>query len=330
MFMKTLRSLRPFAALSALFTAITLSVSVSPSVRAEDAPKPAPSHVVAGTPADSVAFANAAWEVTDLGKGAEARYAQVRMFDSVQSISIVSYPARNFRTGIVEGEGMTMGETVVKRGHANHAMHTSVLAKAGGARFAVNGNYFNTKLFTPTCYTRIGRRVFGRTTAKEVFRTNGIMVIGRCGHKMDIYTCDTLSYDATTSKWHTAIAAGPMLMEDGKVITYSPEQIRTTESFYNWRHPRSLIGYTTDAKGRPDRVYMIVIDGRFPGQGEGASIAECACICRLLGMTDAINLDGGGSSTLWTDETGVINHPYDNKKWDHAGERRVPNILIAR
>ena len=47
-------------------------------------------------------------------------------------------------------------------------------------------------------------------------------------------------------------------------------------------------------------------------------------------MTDAINLDGGGSSTLWTDETGVINHPYDNKKWDHAGERRVPNILIAR
>ena len=59
MFMKTLRSLRPFAALSALFTAITLSVSVSPSVRAQDAPKPAPSHVVAGTPSDSVAFANA-------------------------------------------------------------------------------------------------------------------------------------------------------------------------------------------------------------------------------------------------------------------------------
>ena len=86
-------------------------------------------------------------------------------FDSVQSISIVSYPARNFRTGIVEGEGMTMGETVVKRGHANHAMHTSVLAKAGGARFAVNGNYFNTKLFTPTCYTRSSYSVRGERRA---------------------------------------------------------------------------------------------------------------------------------------------------------------------
>ena len=75
---------------------------------------------------------------------------------------------------------------------------------------------------------------------------------------------------------------------------------------------------------------MIVIDGRFPGQADGASIAECSYICRILGLTDAINLDGGGSSTLWSDQTGVINYPYDNKTWDHKGERRVPDILIAK
>lgn len=44
------------------------------------------------------------------------------------------------------------------------------------------------------------------------------------------------------------------------------------------------------------------------GRADGASIHEAAYICRLLGMTDAINLDGGGSTTLWTDNTGVINH----------------------
>ena len=309
-----------FACASAAFAAAS----------AQDAPKPAAAHERAGTPADSAAFAQAAWEITDLGKGAEARYAQIPMFGSVQSVSIVSYPARNFRTGIVEGEGMEMGETTVRRGKANHAMHTSVLAQAAGARFAINGNYFNTKLFVPTCYTRIGRRVYGRTTPRETFRTNGIMVMNRSGHKMKIYTCDTLSYDKTVCKWHKAIAAGPMLMEGGKVITYSPKEIQSTETFYNYRHPRSLVGYSTTPDGKVDRVYFVVIDGRFPGKGEGASIAECACICRLLGMTDAINFDGGGSSTLWTDVNGVINHPYDNKKWDHAGERRVPDIIIAR
>ena len=49
----------------------------------------------------------------------------------------------------------------------------------------------------------------------------------------------------------------------------------------------------------------------------------------MLGMTDAINLDGGGSTTLWTEKTGVINHPYDNRKFDHDGERSVPNLIVV-
>lgn len=284
----------------------------------------------AGTPEDSLAFFNASWQITDLGKGGEARYASIPMFGSVQSVSIVSYPARAFKTSIVEGEGMSMGETFVKKGVANHAMHVSVLAEAAKAKAAINGNYFNTRTFVPICYTRIGRRVFSRTVARELFRTNGVIVIKGCGHKMDIFTCDTLSYDSATRGWKEVMAAGPMLMEDGKEVLYTKEQKKTTESFYDWRHPRSLFGFTTDAKGRADRVYMIVLDGRFPGQGDGASIAECSFICRILGLTDAINLDGGGSSTLWTDRNGVINYPYDNKTWDHKGERRVPDILIAK
>ena len=94
----------------------------------------------AGTPEDSLAFVNAAWQVTPLGKGAEARYASIPMFGSVQSVSIVCYPARNFKTSIVEGEGMSMGETTVKRGVANHAMHTSVLAEAAKAKAAALEN----------------------------------------------------------------------------------------------------------------------------------------------------------------------------------------------
>lgn len=39
---------------------------------------------------------------------------------------------------------------------------------------------------------------------------------------------------------------------------------------------------------------------------------------------------GGGSSTLCTDKLGVINHPSDNKKFDHDGERSVPNLIIVK
>ncbi len=100
--------------------------------------------VAAQEKADSLAFANAPWEITDLGKGAEARYASIPMFGSV------------FKTSIVEGEGIAMGETVVKRGHANHAAHTSSLAEAAKAKMAINASYFNMRKFTPVTYTRIG------------------------------------------------------------------------------------------------------------------------------------------------------------------------------
>ena len=84
--------------------------------------------------------------------------------------------------------------------------------------------------------------------------------------------------------------------------------------------------FGTDDQGN---AYLVVIDGRFKGQADGATIYEAAYICSMLGMTDAINLDGGGSSTLWAESTGVINHPYDNKKFDHEGERVIPNLILV-
>lgn len=65
----------------------------------------------AQTPGDSIAFVTADWHTTDLGRGAECRHAQVEMFGSQQSISVVSYPARHFATQIVQldGKGETTG-----------------------------------------------------------------------------------------------------------------------------------------------------------------------------------------------------------------------------
>ena len=73
-----------------------------------------------------------------------------------------------------------------------------------------------------------------------------------------------------------------------------------------------------------------MIDGRFPRQGEGATLDETVAIAQQFGLKDAINFDGGGSSTLWVEGPGVLNHPYDNRRFDNYGQRVVPNILYIK
>jgi exopolysaccharide biosynthesis protein len=74
------------------------------------------------------------------------------------------------------------------------------------------------------------------------------------------------------------------------------------------------------------------VDGRNE-QSAGMTLPELANIIKWLKAQDGINLDGGGSTTLWISnqpDNGVVNYPTDNKKWDHAGERKVANVVIVK
>lgn len=263
---------------------------------------------------DSLAFINAEWKITKLEKGAVAMTAQLRIFDSPQSISVIRYPSRRFRTAVIHSPEEKAGKT-------------SSIALREEASMAINGSYFNIKQLTPCTYLRIEDELLGETSPSESFRVNGVAGIkNRRGHKVVITSCEPPAYEGVTGKWHSVLASGPVLLEDREIIV--PE-IATpdgdgngTDAFYDKRHPRSAIGY--DRKGN---IYLIVTDGRHPGNAEGTSIYEIALMCRFLDLEDAINLDGGGSSTLWHNEEGVINHPSDNKTFDTEGERKVPNII---
>lgn len=53
---------------------------------------------------------------------------------------------------------------------------------------------------------------------------------------------------------------------------------------------------------------------------------------KQIGAEDALNLDGGGSSTLYMKgigENGVVNMPSDNKMFDHEGERKLSSIIYV-
>ena len=287
--------------------------------------------------ADSVAFVSAQWQKTDLGKGAVAMSAQLQMFNSMQNICVVKYPLKKFTTEILHRPGKTAGKP-------------SEIGKAEKALFAVNAGYFHMKQRIPSVYFRTGKEIHGYSHPTELYRVDALMGFkDKKGRKVEIApAADTAKYAQVSKGWKQAMASGPLLILDGEMMVpvlmgnqadganvaamekeqkegYKHRTHYTSALFYDKRHPRAAFG--TDEDGY---AYLVVIDGRFPGQADGASIYETAYVCYLLGMTDAINLDGGGSTTLWTETTGVINYPCDNKTFDHDGERTVPNLIIVK
>ena len=122
------------------------------------------------------------------------------------------------------------------------------------------------------------------------------------------------------------MVSGPILIDEGQAVEYTQEMVPGRwKRFYIKRHPRSMVGREADGT-----TWLIVVDGRVKGEADGMTIAEMTELSKMLGLRDAINLDGGGSSTLWTLQGGVLNHPVDNHQFDHYGQRQVPNVLIVR
>jgi exopolysaccharide biosynthesis protein len=69
-------------------------------------------------------------------------------------------------------------------------------------------------------------------------------------------------------------------------------------------------------------ILFITIDGRME-KADGMSLVEAQKYLYDLGCIDAINLDGGGSTTMWTKNKGVVNKPSDKD-----GERPVANAVL--
>ncbi|MFL6375373.1 MAG: phosphodiester glycosidase family protein [Pyrinomonadaceae bacterium] len=108
----------------------------------------------------------------------------------------------------------------------------------------------------------------------------------------------------------------PQLIKAGKIdITW--EQEKTTKSFVETRHPRTAVAQLKDGK-----FLMITVDGRSESSG-GIGLQDLAEYLLSLGATDAMNLDGGGSTTMFLDGK-VVNHPSDKE-----GERRVSDAILV-
>ena len=114
-----------------------------------------------------------------------------------------------------------------------------------------------------------------------------------------------------------AISGAGLLLLDGREITdWTDEQIAS--GFDTTRHPRTVIG--SDAQGA---IWLVTVDGRNPEISLGMSFTELQRLARRLGLRSALNLDGGGSTTMWVGGR-IVNTPSDA-----GGPRKVSDAILV-
>lgn len=120
-------------------------------------------------------------------------------------------------------------------------------------------------------------------------------------------------------KMQAASAGGPVLVQEGQVRISNNEEMKFAGKAIADKHPRTAMGYTRDG-----HLIYLVVEGRFPGKSEGATLPELAQILKDLGCVEALNLDGGGSSAM------LINGKPTITPSDKEGERPVPAVMLIK
>lgn len=115
------------------------------------------------------------------------------------------------------------------------------------------------------------------------------------------------------------VCCGPLLIYAGM-----RRNMDMQEQHNNVSHPRTAIGITSDGK-----VLFVTVDGRAPANAVGMSTELLARFMKVIGAEYAMNLDGGGSTTMWIKGKGVVNHPSDGG-WDAGKERKVGSIIYLK
>lgn len=136
---------------------------------------------------------------------------------------------------------------------------------------------------------------------------------------------DAETIDKGTKVYNAAGGNQPML-RGGEVV--APPDDGYTKAL----NPHTAVGVSKDKT----KVYLVTVDGRQAGYSEGMRTDEMAKLMLKFGAWDAINFDGGGSTTLAIDDTDdgradsrLLNSPSDNSSPAKPGTDRVVANSLA-
>lgn len=174
-----------------------------------------------------------------------------------------------------------------------------------GAKAAVNGDYFSYD-----DYHTSGMAIGAGTLWNADSTSEGFVAFGQ-DHAWLSPPAEDWSDPA--SWMHEAVGGRPQLVVDGVAGTGLADPSHCSDL-----NPRTAVGLSQDRR----TLWMVVVDGR-SSSSDGMTCDTLATLMLGLGAYNALNLDGGGSSALWTASDGVVNDPSD------GSERVVANHLAV-
>ena len=214
---------------------------------------------------------------------------------------------------------------IARAANANPARETvESIARREGAIAAVNAGFFGLEDGKPSAMLKIAGRLLGGTT-----RARGAVAFrehrGRTELLFDRVTVQSREGNYRTTMgtsakdWKRApfavSGAGLLLLHGRTISDWTDEKI--SASFDTTRHPRTVIGEGGGA------IWLITVDGRQPELSLGMNFTELQRLAARLGLDSALNLDGGGSTTMVV-RGRILNHPSDA-----SGPRPVGDAIVV-
>lgn len=264
--------------------------------------------------ADSLRIVNARWQVDSLDGMVlkQMHFDRKNCLGSNQFVAIIEIPADSPRRLAFCCE--------------EQRTQTSVQARRHNAFAAINGSFFDMQMHNPICYLRIDGNELGINTPQpsdsihRKYYQYGTLLLDK-GRPVFVVP-DSARLAERNLQATDVMTAGPMLVRDGSLVP-----MRTDKTFVTNRHNRTAVGLRADGT-----ILLVVVDGR-TRQSEGLSLLDFSRLLRYLGCRQALNLDGGGSTTMYVrgyKNGGLVNHPSDNGRYDSDGERTVSNCIIVK
>ncbi len=213
----------------------------------------------------------------------------------------------------------------------------TALANSYGAVAAVNGGFWKLS-GEPAGILKINHHWYGTPTKPrgaigwssnrqqvliDKLLTNHRLHDTEDDSEIEVIPVSTPPY-TTSEEWEELehiVGGTPVLVNNGNIVEdFTSEQ--TFESFLVNRHPRTAVGIKKNGEW-----VFVVVDGHFDKLFDGMTVKELAELMLELGCVEALNLDGGGSSTMVLEGT-VINEPGGKIQEDDKYVEAVSDAIL--
>ena len=150
----------------------------------------------------------------------------------------------------------------------------------------------------------VGNKITAASANPLSIPENGYVLVGPKSKLGKLFGADYVDVEIKTNpKWENVqhiISGGPYLLKDNQIfIDMTAQKLQSIGG----RNPRTAIGYTED-----NNLVLVAVDGR-EGSSVGLTLVELAKLMKTLGCTNAISLDGGGSTVMYI-KGQIVNHPH--------------------